>query len=221
MGSCTIKQKKQSEITDKNQKKRSNMARPIFLKLVKGSITQNYKIVQKLGDGGFGVVKLAIHKQSNAKRAIKTIDMRQNVDISKMMEEVNILKDLDHPNIVKVFEVIEDIYSFNIVMEYCSGGELFDKIKQTNGFSENMAAAYMLDIVTAVKYCHNVQIVHRDLKPENILFENKNPDARLKIIDFGTSQHFMPKEKMKRFIGTSYYMAPEVIDKNYDQKCDV
>lgn len=186
-----------------------------------GSVLQDYKLIKKVGDGGFGVVKIAVHKPTNIQRAIKIIPLSPEINTTKIMEEVNILKSLDHPNIVKIYEVIQDSKTLNIVMEYCSGGELFEKIKSNNCFSENLAANYMLDIVSAIKYCHEAHIVHRDLKPENILFENSEPNARLKIIDFGTSQHFQPKEKMKRFIGTSYYVAPEVIDKNYDEKCDV
>lgn len=222
MGCCTLKKKEEKrDLPLQRSGSRVNLSKKTFIHLVKGNISENYKIVRKIGDGGFGIVKLAIQKSSNNKRAIKSINLSQSVDLNKLMEEVNILKNLDHPNIVKVYEVVQDTRTLNIVMEYCSGGELFDKIKETNGFSENIAAKYMLDIVSAVKYCHGVQIVHRDLKPENILLESNEKDARLKIIDFGTSQYFTPKVKMSKFIGTSYYIAPEVIDKCYDQKCDV
>ena len=225
MGSCCTvkKEKSQKESLPQNlpPRRKSTITKTNFVQLIKGRATDNYNILEKIGDGGFGYVKLATHINSNTKRAIKSLRLSQSIDISKLMEEVNILKSLDHPNIVKVFEVIQDNAFLNIVMEYCSGGELFEKIKRTRGFSENIAAKYMLNIVAAVQYCHSAGIVHRDLKPENILFEDKSEDARLKIIDFGTSQHFNPDEKMKRFIGTSYYIAPEVIDKNYDQKCDV
>jgi calcium-dependent protein kinase len=218
MGCCV---NKSSKNPDSSSRRKSLILSKNLVPLKKGNITDDYKIIQKLGDGGYGTVKLVTHKVSNSKRAVKIININQGIDISKMLDEVNILKSLDHPNIIKVYEVIQDSRALNIVMEYCSGGELFDKIKSTNGFSENIAAGYMLDIVSAIKYCHEVHIVHRDLKPENILLESIKPEARLKIIDFGTSQHFKPKEKMKKFIGTSYYIAPEVIDKNYDEKCDI
>ena len=223
MGCCSLKEKKDKldHPSFNSPVNRSSISKKNFVHLVRGHVNEHYTIVKKIGDGGFGLVKLAVQNNTNAKRAIKSINVTQSMDTGKLMDEVNILKTLDHPNIVKVFEVIQDTKYLNIVMEYCSGGELFDKIKASNGFSENIAAKYMLDIVSAVKYCHSVQIVHRDLKPENILFENITNDARLKIIDFGTSQYFKPKERMRKFIGTSYYIAPEVIDKNYDQKCDV
>ena len=223
MGKCCSKSKSESSQGHRKtmSKTKSLISKTAFIKLVNGNVTENYKIIKKIGDGGFGVVKLALHKSSKTKRAIKVIPLSLQLDITKIMEEVNILKSLDHPNIVKVFEVIQDPKALNIVMEFCSGGELFDKIQKSNFFSENMAANYMLDIVSAVKYCHDVHIVHRDLKPENILFESLDNEARLKIIDFGTSQHFEANKKMRNFIGTAYYIAPEVIDKKYDEKCDV
>jgi calcium-dependent protein kinase len=223
MGKCCSKSKPEDFRGHRKTTSRSKslINKTAFVKLIKGEVTDSYKIIKKIGDGGFGIVKLALHNSSNTKRAIKIIPLSAQLNVSKIMEEVNILKSLDHPNIVKIFEVIQDPKALNIVMEYCSGGELFQKIQKSNSFTENMAANYMLDIVSAIKYCHDVHIVHRDLKPENILFESEDEEARLKIIDFGTSLHFEPKKKMRNFIGTAYYIAPEVIDKKYDEKCDV
>ena len=223
MGKCCSKSKSEDFRNHRKTSSRTKslISKTAFVKLVKGNVTDSYEIQKKIGDGGFGIVKLALHKSSNTKRAIKIIPLSQELNVTKIMEEVNILKSLDHPNIVKVFEVIQDPKALNIVMEYCSGGELFQKIQKSNCFTENMAANYMLDIVSAIKYCHDVQIVHRDLKPENILFESEDEEARLKIIDFGTSLHFEPNKKMRNFIGTAYFIAPEVIDKKYDEKCDI
>jgi calcium-dependent protein kinase len=222
MGTCCSKLPKAKPYTPQRALiTRKTFSKHVFVKLVQGNINENYKIISKLGNGCFGEVKLALHRPSETQRAIKVIPLSEDVNTNMLMAEVNILKTLDHPNIVRIFEVIQDSKSLNIVMEYCSGGELFDKIKDSNGFSENLAANYMLDIVSAVRYCHEAKIVHRDLKPENILFESSEPEARLKIIDFGTSQYVKAKEKMNKFIGTTYYIAPEVIEKNYDEKCDV
>jgi calcium-dependent protein kinase len=79
----------------------------------------------------------------------------------------------------------------------------------------------MRQLLSSVAYCHSHRIVHRDLKPENLLFESNRDDALLKVIDFGTSQFFDPDKKMKTKQGTPYYIAPEVIKKNYNEKCDV
>lgn len=108
-----------------------------------------------------------------------------------------------------------------IVTELCTGGELFEKILAIKGFSEVEVALLMKQILSAIAYCHRQRIVHRDMKPENVLFESKEPDAPVKIIDFGTSSVFNPNEKMKRRFGTPYYIAPEVLRGVYDEKCDV
>lgn len=226
MGCCKTSKpakKRDENRSVKDQKREFSVSSSNFVHLIKGRVSDKYDIVKILGDGGFGQVKLGRNKDTGIERAIKyiTLESTNEAKISKMMEEVNILKKLDHPNIIKVYDVYQEERHLCIVTELCSGGELFDRIKQASNFTENQAARYMLDMVSAVKYCHEVGIVHRDLKPENLLLEDKNPNARLKLIDFGTSQHFEPDEKMKKFIGTSYYIAPEVINGSYDQKCDV
>jgi calcium-dependent protein kinase len=128
---------------------------------------------------------------------------------------------LDHPGILKIFEVFQSPSHLYIVTELCTGGELFDRIKDMKKFSENQAARCMMEIVAAVMHCNQLGIVHRDLKPENIMYENKEREASLKIIDFGTSQIYNKNSKMKKVIGTYVYMAPEVISAEYDEKCDV
>ena len=100
---------------------------------------------------------------------------------SKMFAEMNILKDLDHPNIVKLYELFQDEENYYLITEYCSGGELFDRIKSMNYFSEKLAAEYMKQILGAVLYCHSKNIVHRDLKPENLIFDSNSSKATLKV----------------------------------------
>mmetsp|Transcript_3807 Transcript_3807/g.3603 ORF Transcript_3807/g.3603 Transcript_3807/m.3603 type:complete len:304 (+) Transcript_3807:20-931(+) len=230
MGSCCSKSKTPKH-KGTNEPKRGkddrdrkfSVSTSDLVRLIKGSVADKYDIVRAIGDGGFGQVKLGRHKETKLERAIKFIPL-SSIDKSKitqLMEEVNILKKLDHPNIIKIFEVYQDEKYLSMVTELCTGGELFDRIKELDYFSENQAAKYMFDITSAIKYCHEAGIVHRDLKPENLLLENKTPTARLKLIDFGTSQEFNKGKKMKKFIGTSYYVAPEVINGSYDQKCDV
>ena len=109
----------------------------------------------------------------------------------------------------------------NIRNSYTFLKPLGDKIARTQYFSENMAARYLFDIVSTIKYCHDNRIVHRDLKPENLLFEDKSNDARLKLIDFGTSVKFDKEQHLNTIIGTPFYIAPEVLDGNYNQLCDV
>lgn len=113
-------------------------------------------------------------------------------------------------------------------MEKCNGGELFDKIisRISSGqmYSEKTAAYLILQIMSAVDYCHKNGICHRDLKPENILFLNKGNEENnpIKVIDFGLSQIIgEKKEKLKSKVGTAYYVPPEILIGEYSQKCDV
>jgi len=102
------------------------------------------------------------------------------------------------------------------------GGELFGELQKRGSFSEEVAGELMVQLLSAVVYCHKHKIVHRDLKPENILLEKTSSDKlSLKVIDFGTAQAFSSCVKLRLTIGTAYYIAPEVLQKNYNEKCDV
>lgn len=98
---------------------------------------------------------------------------------------------------------------------------MFDKVSQEKTLTEEEAANIMKQLLSAVVYCHSKQVVHRDLKPENLLLESKDQGARIKVIDFGTSQIFNPLKKMTMKIGTPYYIAPEVLSQSYTEQCDV
>ena len=111
--------------------------------------------------------------------------------------------------------------NFYLITEYIDGGELFDKISKVKQFNENDAANIMRQLLSAVVYCHNRKIVHRDLKPENLLLESSSRYDSIKVIDFGTSIVFDPSTKMRHKYGTPYYIAPEVLSRMYDEKCDV
>lgn len=195
----------------------------IFVSLKKGSISSTYKIGEVLGEGAFGKVCLVIHRTTGMNRAMKSIKKKSILkeEEERMFAEMNILRDLDHPNILKLYELYQDENNYYLITEYCNGGELFEKIKSINCLTEKMAADYMKQILSAVVYCHANSIVHRDLKPENLLLDSKKANAQIKVIDFGTSRKFSTNKKMSKRLGTPYYIAPEVLDQNYDEKCDV
>lgn len=135
--------------------------------------------------------------------------------------ELSILRKLDHPNILKIFEVFEDKVNYFLVTEFCSGVELFETIQKKIRFSEYEAAQIIRQVLQAISYCHSLGVVHRDLKPENLIYDEENDNA-LKIIDFGTSVEYDKKKvQLKQMHGTSYYIAPEVLKQNYDERCDV
>lgn len=206
--------------------KRSIIITPeIFIGKRNGNIKEKYSLGNKLGSGAFGFVRIGMHKASGQKRAIKTIqkefitkDMKEH---TKFFNEVEILSKTDHPNIVRLYEFYEDDKFYHIVTEYITGGELFDFIIKSRMLSETIAAHFMKQILSGVAYCHSKNIVHRDLKPENLLLDNDSPDAILKIIDFGTSKIFDSKSRMTQKYGTAYYVAPEVLRKDYNEKCDI
>ena len=185
-----------------------------------------YKFVDVIGGGHFGTVRRA-HPKSDPEvtYAVKSI-LRADIakDIKLLEEELFILKQVDHPNIVKFHQSFIDYRYVHIVMEYCTGGELFDRIVSAHKFTEKHACEIMEQMLSAVKHLHEHGIVHRDLKPENFLMSDTSEGAEVKLIDFGLSKRFSNKEqinKMKTVVGTPYYVAPEVLKGSYDMRCDV
>merc|ERR1719327_2613700 len=130
---------------------------------------------------------------------------------------------MDHPNIIKLFESFEDHRNIYLIMEICSGGELFDRIIEVGSFNEGQAANLMQQIIRAIYYMHENKICHRDLKPENFLFMTRESISRnlLKIIDFGLSCEFKTGQVLSTKAGTPYYVAPQVLAGKYDQSSDL
>ncbi|XP_005156682.1 MAP/microtubule affinity-regulating kinase 3a isoform X2 [Danio rerio] len=176
----------------------------------------NYRLLKTIGKGNFAKVKLARHILTGSEVAIKMIDKTQlnPTSLQKLSREVTIMKNLNHPNIVKLFEVIETEKTLFLVMEYASGGEVFDYLVAHGRMKEKEARAKFRQIVSAVQYCHQKRIVHRDLKAENLLLDG---DMNIKIADFGFSNEFMVGSKLDTFCGSPPYAAPELFQgKKYD-----
>ncbi|KAG5242678.1 calcium-dependent protein [Salix suchowensis] len=168
-------------------------------------IEQRYELGRELGRGEFGITYLCTDKETGENFACKSISKR------KLRTDVDIE---DHPNLVTLKDTYEDANAVHLVMELCEGGELFDRIVARGRYTERAAAAVTKTIVEVVQICHEHGVMHRDLKPENFLFGNKKENAPLKAIDFGLSVFFKP-------VGSPYYMAPEVLKRNYGQEIDV
>jgi calcium-dependent protein kinase len=126
---------------------------------------------------------------------------------------------MDHPNIVNVYEMFDNRDAIFIVTEVLEGGELFDYIVQKKVLTELEACSILRKVLEGVNYCHQKGVAHRDIKPENLLLKRKQDISQLKIVDFGCSERV--KGAMSDVIGTPYYIAPEVLNKNYNQKCDI
>ncbi|KAJ0067123.1 hypothetical protein NL108_012833, partial [Boleophthalmus pectinirostris] len=176
----------------------------------------NYRLLKTIGKGNFAKVKLARHVLTGREVAVKIIDKTQlnPTSLQKLFREVRIMKILNHPNIVKLFEVIETEKTLYLVMEYASGGEVFDYLVAHGRMKEKEARAKFRQIVSAVQYCHQRRIVHRDLKAENLLLD---ADMNIKIADFGFSNEFTVGSKLDTFCGSPPYAAPELFQgKKYD-----
>ncbi|XP_028838050.1 serine/threonine-protein kinase MARK2 isoform X3 [Denticeps clupeoides] len=176
----------------------------------------NYRLLKTIGKGNFAKVKLARHILTGKEVAVKIIDKTQlnSSSLQKLFREVRIMKLLNHPNIVKLFEVIETEKSLYLVMEYASGGEVFDYLVAHGRMKEKEARVKFRQIVSAVQYCHQKCIVHRDLKAENLLLD---ADMNIKIADFGFSNEFTLGNKLDTFCGSPPYAAPELFQgKKYD-----
>ncbi|XP_070991558.1 serine/threonine-protein kinase MARK2-like isoform X12 [Oncorhynchus clarkii lewisi] len=176
----------------------------------------NYRLLKTIGKGNFAKVKLARHVLTGKEVAVKIIDKTQlnSSSLQKLFREVRIMKLLNHPNIVKLFEVIETEKTLYLIMEYASGGEVFDYLVAHGRMKEKEARAKFRQIVSAVQYCHQKCIVHRDLKAENLLLD---ADMNIKIADFGFSNEFTMGNKLDTFCGSPPYAAPELFQgKKYD-----
>ena len=196
-----------------------------FIGKVDGNLTDKYDIIKEIGSGGFSRCLLVKNKITNQNFACKELVKKSISNYEGLMREVNLMIKLDHPNIIKLYEYYEDEKKIYLIMELCTGGELFDKIiKNTeNGkpFTEQQVAHIFKQMMSAVNYCHKNGIVHRDLKPENLLYFDQSEDSPIKVIDFGMSQRFDHEKFMTEKVGTAYYVSPEVIKGKYDEKCDI
>ncbi|KHJ33011.1 putative serine threonine protein kinase [Erysiphe necator] len=170
-----------------------------------------YQIVRTLGEGSFGKVKLATHRETHQQVALKIIARKKLIsrDMAGRVErEIEYLQLLRHPHIIKLYTVIKSQLEIIMVLEY-AGGELFDYIVQHGKMKEDEARRFFQQIICAVEYCHRHKIVHRDLKPENLLLDEF---LNVKIADFGLSNIMTDGNFLKTSCGSPNYAAPEVIN---------
>ena len=193
-------------------------------------IRKEYRFKNQLGGGHFGTVRKAYRISDKSDKnnknmqyyAIKSIPMKNlSCNIDDFIKEVDIISSLDHPNIIKFYETYHDDCFFHIVMELCKGKEVMSQMGHYGFIEEKKVANIIFKVLLAIAHCHNRGVTHRDLKPENILFDSMKKDAEIKIIDFGLSRKYDKEQKMHSILGTPYYVAPEVLKGEYDEKCDI
>ncbi|XP_057974282.1 calcium-dependent protein kinase 29 [Malania oleifera] len=184
-----------------------------------------YDIGRELGRGQFGITFICTEKATGSTYACKSISrqkLTRSKDIEDVKREISIMQHLSgQPNVVEFRGAYEDRESLHLVMEVCTGGELFDRIIQRGFYSEKKAATIIRQIVNVVNACHFMGVMHRDLKPENFLFVSQDENSPLKATDFGLSVFIEEGRVYDDLVGSAYYVAPEVLQRNYGKEIDV
>ncbi|ODM94252.1 5'-AMP-activated protein kinase catalytic subunit alpha-2, partial [Orchesella cincta] len=172
----------------------------------------NYILGETLGVGTFGKVKIGEHQNLPGHKVAVKILNRQKIKgldvVGKIRREIQNLKMFRHPHIIKLYQVISTPSDIFMIMEYVSGGELFDYIVKHGKLKENEARRFFQQIISGVDYCHRHMVVHRDLKPENLLLDKY---LHVKIADFGLSNMMCDGDFLRTSCGSPNYAAPEVI----------
>lgn len=183
----------------------------------------HYILGKTIGEGTFGKVKLGTHILTGEKVAVKVLEKERIIDVAdveRVAREVYILKLIRHQHVVQLYEIIETSRQLYLIMEYASGGELFDYIVASGRIQEPEACRFFRQIVEGVEEIHKMNVVHRDLKPENLLLDEH---CDIKIVDFGLSNTYRDGQLLKTACGSPCYAAPEMIaGKEYvPSLCDI
>ena len=185
----------------------------------------SYEMLDEIGEGKFGLVKLGVHYKTKERVAIKIIKKEaMNVsDLELVKGEIDIMKLCGHPNVVRLLDHFENSEFIFIVMEYLSGGDLGNHLQVKNfKFTEKRAAEIMVQIANGLNYLHSYGVLHRDLKPDNIMISDNTDNATIKIMDFGLSKVLAPHERVNDGFGTLSFVAPEVLIRQpYNKQIDI
>ncbi|GAA0142265.1 non-receptor serine/threonine protein kinase [Lithospermum erythrorhizon] len=181
----------------------------------KNKIEEHYEKGDTIGRGKFGSVWLCRSRTTGVEFACKTLQKGEET----VHREVEIMQHLSgHPGVVTLKAVYEDDACFHLVMELCSGGRLIDDMAKDETYSELRAANIFRDLLSVIKYCHEMGVVHRDIKPENILLTSS---GKIKLADFGLAMRIADGQKLSGVAGSPAYLAPEVLEGDYSEKVDV
>jgi len=176
-----------------------SLSRSNFILHSSGKLEDKYTSQSKIGEGAFGSVFSSILNETSEPRAVKHILKSTIKYPERLQSEISTLLSCDHPHIIKLYEIFEDRKNLFLIMEQCTGGELFDYILNNSKIPEAESSVLFRQIMLAVNYLHSKNIAHRDLKPENLMFSDT---TTLKLIDFGIAKQLNPEEEMKTRAGT-------------------
>ena len=174
-----------------------------------------------IGKGAFSKVYKGLDTEIDEVVAIKVINKTKFKDslLKRLQKEIILLSKLNHPNIAKLKQFIQDDNYFYLILEYCSGGDLYHLIKR-NKLSEDISKNYMNQLANVLQYLKENNIIHRDLKPQNILLSGDK--SLLKLTDFNFARELYDNDLAETLCGSPLYMAPEILNKNdYSVKSDL
>ncbi|XP_057519308.1 serine/threonine-protein kinase ATG1c isoform X1 [Amaranthus tricolor] len=189
-----------------------------------GRFIGEYLVGKQIGSGSFSVVWHARHRVHGTQVAIKEISMsRLNKKLQdSLLSEIFILKQINHPNIIRLHDIIEAPGKIHLVLEFCSGGDLFKYIQRHRRVPEATAKHFMQQLAAGLKVLRDNNIIHRDLKPQNLLLSTNENNSVLKIADFGFARSLQPRGLAETLCGSPLYMAPEIMQlQKYDAKADL
>ena len=193
----------------------------------KGNPSEKYIRGEKVGEGSFGIVYKAKNILFNNNMTMKVIDKNENMDYVIIKNEMDILKKLSHPHIAKIYDFYQSDDCYYLIYEFFAEGNIYDYIGKGN-LNEQQLSILFYQVLSGLSYLHEKDIFHRDMKPENILISKKEIDLLtdeeyfwIQIIDYDCAKIFEENKKENSVSGNIYYSAPEVLNKEYDEKSDI
>ncbi|CDF36810.1 Serine/threonine-protein kinase [Chondrus crispus] len=182
--------------------------------VVSSHVEEYYNVGRLIGEGMNGQVRLAHDLLTDEQVAVKMVPrLNRENETQFLAREIQIILSVSHPNVVRTIDVFVRSRRIHFVMEYLAGGELFDFIAENSQFTEAHAATVMLDLLNALSYLHSRGIAHRDVKLENLLCANTTWPLNVKLADFGFANYVSKTDEpmLSSFVGTPYYIAPEML----------
>ncbi|PFH33450.1 ULK kinase [Besnoitia besnoiti] len=197
----------------------------VGLRFSEANIRRYYELnLRLLGRGTFGIVLTGRHRALGTDFAVKVVQKTKykSVDTKAMFyREVDCLRTLNHRHIVRYYDFFEDANYCYAILELCRGGDFLARLKNMSVVTEAHAVKYVKQMLSAIQHCHEKGIMHRDLKADNFLFLADDDKSPLILIDFGLASRFVLGTRQNVICGSPRYIAPEVYQHDYDERCDL